>query len=82
MIALYVAAAWWAAGMETALKTLAFCVLPFFCIWFPDAVGGWTGTRLDAPSITAQSPGCLVRALGWVLLFAPLIAYAILKWLV
>jgi hypothetical protein len=55
-------------GYELALKAFIFCLLPMFCIWWPDAMGGWTGARLGEPSITAESPGCIVHLLGWILL--------------
>lgn len=73
IILLYIAGAYTAEGAGSALQVALFCLLPFFAIWFPNAMGNWTGTRFSGPSITSESPGCLVRLLGWVLLLLPLI---------
>jgi len=71
---MYVIFAYLGGGYALALKVFAFCLLPIFCIWWSDAMGGWTGARLGAPSITAESPGCVVYFLGWTLLLVPIIA--------
>jgi hypothetical protein len=45
-------------------------------------MGGWTGDRLGAPSITAESPGCIVHLLGWTLLLVPIIVFLVRKYLI
>jgi hypothetical protein len=60
-------------GVEMAFKIVLFLILPLGCIWFSDAMGGYTGLGLldfGAP-ITQQSPGILVRIMGWVVLLLP-----------
>jgi hypothetical protein len=69
---LYVVGAYWAGGGESFGKALIFCLLPLACIWFPDDVGEYTGNGLTLPSITAESPGCVMKVVGWVLLLFPI----------
>lgn len=52
------------------LKILGFLILPLACIWFGDELGGYTGTIKLIP--VSQSPGGLVKFLGWVLLLSPI----------
>jgi hypothetical protein len=57
------------------LPIILFLILPLSCIWFSDALGGWTGfSRAGGPRITQTSPGCLVAFVGWILLLLPIIA--------
>ena len=62
------------AGIGT-LKIAVFLLLPMACIWFPEELGGYTGTmRLHA--ITASTPAFLVCAGGWLILVGlPIIYY-------
>ena len=48
------------------------------CIWFGDEMGGWMGT-FHLHSVTAPSPGGMVRFMGWLLLFLPYVAFIIYK---
>ena len=73
----YILIGFLAAGSEGVVKAAMFCLLPFFAIWFSDAMGDWTGTRIGAPSITNSSPGCVISFIGWLLLLAPIIAISI-----
>ena len=60
-------------GAETAFKISMFLILPLGCIWFSEAMGGYTGLGLlqfGAP-ITNRSPGILVCIMGWVVLLLP-----------
>lgn len=77
--ALYVILAYAGDGGATALKMFIFCLLPLFCIWWSEPMGAWTGSRIDAPSFTGESPGCIVQLLGWVLLLVPIVAGVIIK---
>jgi hypothetical protein len=65
-------------GLDMAKVAVAL-LLPMACIWFPDALGEYTGImRLQA--ITASTPAFLVCAGGWLLLVGvPLAAYFIMK---
>ena len=62
-------------GAESAFKFGLFVILPLGCIWFSDAMGGYTGLGLlayDYP-ITKQSPRLLVCIMGWVVLLLPVV---------
>ena len=61
----------------TVLTVAGYLLLPVLCIWFGDEMGSYTG-RLANPAITKTSPGCAVKILGWVLLFAPIILLLIM----
>jgi hypothetical protein len=60
-----------AGGTAAVLQGVLQAALPLACIWFPETLGSMTsmlpGALSDMP-ITRTSPGCLVRALGWVVL--------------
>jgi EamA domain-containing membrane protein RarD len=64
-------------GGATTLTVAMFLLLPMACIWFPEALGEYTGTiRLQA--MTSSTPAWLVCAGGWlVLVGVPLIGYAL-----
>ncbi len=66
-------------GGLVAAKLAVVLLLPLACIWFPEALGNYTGVmRLQA--ITASTPAFLVCAGGWLLLVGvPLVAYFIIK---
>jgi hypothetical protein len=55
------------------LKGIGTAAPPLACIWFPDALGQVT-TLLPGPlgdrPITRESPGCVLRAVGWFALIA------------
>lgn len=59
-------------GGEAAFKLGAFLVLPLACIWFADAMGGYTGPTMGA-AITTPTPGLIVLILGWFLLLLPIL---------
>ena len=68
----YIFIAFIVGGMEASLKTMIGLLLPLACIWFGDEMGQWRGTiRLQA--MTCSTPGCLVRAGGWLILLLPII---------
>ncbi len=60
------------AGCETAFKVGIFLILPLSCIWFSEEMGNYTGMLMQGGPMT-RSPGCLVAAMGWILLFLPVI---------
>ena len=77
--AIYVIRALVSGGLESALKTVLFCVIPLACIWFPEALGDYTGFFLF-DSLTKESPPFLVWFLGWVVFLLPVII-AVIVWL-
>lgn len=67
----YIAAGWWVAGPQV-IYMAAFLLLPLACIWYSEEMGSFTGV-MRMQQITATSPGCLVAAVGWLLLLSPII---------
>jgi hypothetical protein len=59
-----------AEGGEGAAKVVIGLLLPLACIWFSEAMGGYTGATFSA-GITEPTPGVIVWFLGWVLLLLP-----------
>ena len=52
-------------GAEVSCKMGLFLILPLACIWFSEAMGGYTGPTTSMP-ITAPSPGIMVCiGVGW-----------------
>ena len=70
--AFYVIGAFLDVGAEAGFKVIAVVTLPLACIWFSDAMGGYTGPTTGL-WITAPSPGVFVCILGWMLLLLPLV---------
>lgn len=58
--------------LPSTLRLASFLVLPLACIWFSEAMGNYTGPA-SAQAITRTSPGCVIAALGWLLLLLPII---------
>lgn len=71
--AAYLVGAYLAADGELALKVGLNLILPMACIWFSDAMGGYTGVGMGSHAITSPTPGCLVAFAGWLLLLLPII---------
>ncbi len=69
----YLVGAYFAADAETMWKVGLFLILPLACIWFSDAMGGYTGVGMGRGAITSTTPGCLVAFGGWLLLLLPVI---------
>ena len=71
----YLAFAYFAGTDLLAAKVAVVLLLPMGCIWFPEALGSYSGTmRLHA--VTAETPAFLVCAGGWLLLVGiPIIGY-------
>lgn len=69
----YLVAAYLTADGETTFKVGLFLILPLACIWFGEAMGGYTGIGMGRGAITTKTPGCLVTAGGWLLLLIPAI---------
>jgi hypothetical protein len=61
-----------AGGAEGGFMMFGFVILPLACIWFGDAMGGYTGLSWDI-WITAPSPGLFVCIAGWILLILPIL---------
>jgi hypothetical protein len=75
----YVVGAALAGGAEGGCKMGLVLILPLACIWFSEAMGGYTGPTTSMP-ITAPSPGIMVCILGWVILLLPGV-FVIIAWL-
>jgi hypothetical protein len=71
---LYIIIAYQGGGGESAFKVGLCLVLPLACIWFGDAMGGYTGP-VGLYGISATSPGVIVCILGWLLLLLPIICW-------
>ena len=59
-------------GADAVWKTVLFVIFPLACIWFADAMGGFTGLT-GTIAITKASPGIIVCILGWLLLLLPIV---------
>jgi hypothetical protein len=57
------------------LQAAGFCVVALACIWFPEALGDYTGGR-----ISRASPAPFVWFFGWVVLLLPMLV-ALIYWL-
>ena len=60
-------------GSELAWRVAIFLIPALACIWFSDALGGYTGLNFVGPAITRTTPGCFVAFVGWVILLLPVI---------
>jgi hypothetical protein len=56
----------------TGIRLALFSLIPCACIWFPEAMGDYTGDVLT--NITKTSPASFVFVLGWIILLIPFIA--------
>ena len=61
-----------AGGPKGCLMILAFVLTPLACIWYSEAMGGFTGVAGDI-GITQPTPGIFVCIAGWILLLMPII---------
>ena len=72
LAAIYVVVALCCGGAEVGFKAALFVILPLACIWFSEAMGGYTGPVWRAV-ITAPTPGVFVCIVGWLMLLLPAI---------
>ena len=72
---LYLLIAFFSQGGVGFLKMLSFVMFALMLIWFGDEVGSYIGPTGGIGSIhtTQTSPGPVVRFMGWVILFLPLV---------
>jgi hypothetical protein len=70
--AFYVTVGFAKGGGGGAIMVMGFVILPLACIWFGNAMGGYTGLA-GSIGITAPSPGIFVCIAGWILLLYPII---------
>lgn len=70
---IYIILAAFFGGAESAFKIGGFTIMPLACIWFSEAMGGYTGSLPLSGSINQPTPGIIVCILGWFLLFLPVI---------
>jgi hypothetical protein len=73
---IYLIGALLCADGKTTFYIGIFLILPLTCIWFSEEMGNYSGNysgKLMQGGPMTQSPGCLVAAMGWLLLFLPVI---------
>jgi hypothetical protein len=68
----YIVIGFLARGGEGGFIVFGFVILPLACIWFSDAMGGFTGIAGDI-GITSSSAGLFVCIAGWILLLLPVL---------
>lgn len=69
----YLVTAYVVEGPELVWRVAISLILPLACIWYSDAMGGYTGVGSGTGAITSPSPGCFVAFGGWLLLLMPVI---------
>lgn len=73
LAATYVVLTYDSGGAGRAMMTLARCLMPLACIWWPEELGQYVGTiRGQAMEPT---PARLVRVAGWALLLLPVLIW-------
>jgi hypothetical protein len=72
LAATYIVVALCGGGAEAGFKVALYLLLPLACIWFSEAMGGYTGPTWRAV-ITTPTPGVFVCIAGWLLLVMPAI---------
>ena len=72
----YIITAFAADGGEIGCKVILGVILPLACIWFGDAMGGYTGPA-GSIWINATSPGIMVQIVGWLVLLLPVFSILI-----
>ena len=68
----YIILAWYMGSGRAAFQMGLFSILPLACIWFSEAMGGYTGPTLRG-AITNPSAGLMVCIAGWLVLLLPAI---------
>ena len=74
----YIVVAFIAGGGQSVLYAAVFLVFVLALIWFSDEMGSYTGFIGRGPPITQQTPGCIVRVIGWFFLLLPAVIYLIM----
>ena len=75
----YLVAAGVAGKPAVFMKVAIFLILPVSCIWFADAIGGYSGLMsFPRPAITRKTPGFAIAIAGWILLLMPLVVSVIM----
>ncbi len=74
VFAVWIGLAFYTRGLGQAFRTAAYYLLPLSCIWFSDAMAGYTGGLLGrGRAIDGRSHPTFLRWGGWfLLLFVPL----------
>jgi hypothetical protein len=66
------------AGAGMCVVILAYLLLPLACIWFGDELNIFP-EHIGKLYAESESPGCVVRLIGWILLALPVIVALIAK---
>jgi hypothetical protein len=75
LVGFYLIVAVKTAGVSAALRVLLFCVTPWACVSFPEAMGALISPVLGP---ARESPRRFVWILGWLVLALPLIQVVII----
>jgi hypothetical protein len=67
MAIVFVGTMYFTDGAEDAMKAGGGMILILALIWFGDEMGAYTGPTSHG-AITAPTPGCMLRAFGWIVL--------------
>ena len=65
---------------EVAGKVLAPAILGLLCVWFSDALGGFTGRYSFSPGISRETRAVVIYWFGWFLLVLPAVLVLALEW--
>lgn len=69
VVAGYILFAYLSGGTPLVLKILGFLIIGLACVWFGDGMGSLTGFSLIRMiNISEETPGIVVRFLGWLIL--------------
>jgi hypothetical protein len=74
----YVVSAYFLIGWVRAIEVAGCALLPLACIWFPDAMGSYTGFVGVGRFVSEESSGPGIFFMGWVVLLLPVPICAIL----
>jgi len=76
----YLAMAYFNGAGLIAMKIAVFLLLPMGCIWFAEALGGYTGFDGHLQVIDTPTPPFLICACGWLLLVGvPVVLYFVFR---
>ena len=75
---IYIIVAFIAGSGQSVFYIAVFLVFVLALIWFSDEMGSYIGFVGRGPPITKETPGCIVRFMGWLFLLLPAVVYLIM----
>lgn len=60
-------------NIDSGFFVYLYFIIPFACIWFGDILGEYTGHW--NVQITSETPGIIIKFVGWLFLVLPVIVY-------